>query len=904
MRLGKLLLIGLTVCIYFTYLQRNNLKSIWTEYWKLHKNFDPKMFNGYNPRIPAINKKNEKTDPQAAAIINYKLSYFERDDANKFEILAKNCLKYPANQYFLYELATNSYRAIEEGLSPLILSKLAERLIQLDSENENYYNLKAYALLKSRKGNDFSKVIETLKKAGQCPGRKNPYLLYKQRVISLAKKQDLHFRLIEELNYEAYYDFYLYDTRRELIKYQNFLITENRLDEEKEISLLIKQTTTEDRLQRMQWSMPGGFGGWQLPQQLELQRLNLTKAEADERRMELASYFSFDTIAKSQHESYDERKDANKYVLAIFPFLLLSRLSFIYFTIGLILFILIILRREKLAGFKISKGALGRYMIYSIIFVFSGMLIFTAEIMGELAMGHTHYTYSEIFLFPAFLKEVLSGLSWRDLKEIADAPFYVFLPFISFAAFNLMGIVKFFKPHFDNIVTRIIGAILLAIPAGLLAGVIQGHKYFKYFLAVFFILYAFKYSFRKLKMRNILRALAGSGKEGIADIRAELLYLSGISFLICWFIVLLLTPPTFKSINSEIKKYNGKQIYSYSGNAKKGYKEILKKLYDVNSSEHTFIYFLPLVQSDDLTAVLQDLKKRKYTELQPIGFLRINDVNDKTSGENFDRIMTGYLMFAGKDQLASIVGSINNPDKPRTLTARALLGDKQIKDALLKVLAERRNIGDEPAFESKRSEEIPREYQLITALTVILEPNETVDLVNEYFESHKAERLDMYFHKRAITLLPTPYARKVLNLYLEKVEKEIDSMEDLRKMQLLYPLRETGGFYWDNKTAKNVLSLILKAYYGDEHIEVFGIEYFIDADSAEILLKGLQSDKENLRALCLSLLEKIGYKLNQQQIAKIENDKSWKVRANLSVIDKKNVKEDETDYFVRLIKSL
>jgi hypothetical protein len=336
----------------------------------------------------------------------------------------------------------------------------------------------------------------------------------------------------------------------------------------------------------------------------------------------------------------------------------------------------------------------------------------------------------------------------------------------------------------------------------------------------------------------------------------------------------MLAAPTFKSINSEIKKYNGKQIYSYSGNAKKGYKEILKKIYDVNSSQYSFIYFLPLVQSDDLTAVLQDLKKRKYMEPEPIGFLRINDVNDKTSRENFDRVMTGCLMFAGKDQLPNILNAINNPDKPRTLEARALLGDKHVKDALLKVLAERRNIGDEPVFESKRSQEIPREDQLIAALTVILEPNEIFTLVNEYFENNHAQKVDLYFDF-GFSLLPMAYAKEVLNLYVDKVESEMGKMQDFERVYLLYPLRRTGGFYWDNDSSKRVLNLIIKEYR-ERLIEGFGIEYFINADCSEMLLTGLDSDNENLRAWCLSILEKIGYNFNEQELEKIRNDKTGK----------------------------
>ena len=76
MKSGRLLLIAFAVCIFFTFLQRDNLKSIWQEYWAIHRSYKDSR---YTPKIPAIDRKIEKLDPEAAAIINYKLNFIPKD---------------------------------------------------------------------------------------------------------------------------------------------------------------------------------------------------------------------------------------------------------------------------------------------------------------------------------------------------------------------------------------------------------------------------------------------------------------------------------------------------------------------------------------------------------------------------------------------------------------------------------------------------------------------------------------------------------------------------------------------------------------------------------------------------------------------------------------------------------
>jgi hypothetical protein len=78
----------------------------------------------------------------------------------------------------------------------------------------------------------------------------------------------------------------------------------------------------------------------------------------------------------------------------------------------------------------------------------------------------------------------------------------------------------------------------------------------------------------------------------------------------------------------------------------------------------------------------------------------------------------------------------------------------------------------------------------------------------------------------------------------------------------------------------------------------------LTSDESELLIKGLQSDDENLRAWCVWQLRKIDYKFRDNELKKITEDKSWKVRANLAIFHKSLIKENETSDFVKLVKSL
>jgi hypothetical protein len=259
------------------------------------------------------------------------------------------------------------------------------------------------------------------------------------------------------------------------------------------------------------------------------------------------------------------------------------------------------------------------------------------------------------------------------------------------------------------------------------------------------------------------------------------------------------------------------------------------------------------------------------------------------------------LRYAGRDQMPIILSYMDDPNISWTLIARAKLGDKQVKGKLLAILNETRKIDDDT--DNWQSNE-PRDSDLVSALSVISEPNEAYVLVKEYFGTHSAKQIDSYFNHNSLCILPKETVLKIVNLYLGKVKNEMDQSPDCRAYNLLYPLRDLKEVYWDSRTAKRVLNLILRAAENDDGFNSFGIECDLTNDASDLLVRGLQSKNENLRAWCLWQLKKMDFKFDQSELTKLANDKSWKVRGNLAVISKSSIRENETNAYVKLIKSL
>ena len=581
MKYGRLLFVsGLVVCVCFTFWQKDNLKSIWDEYWAFNKSFCYTK-EGWVPKIPAIKEKIAKTDPEAAAIVNYMLNSTSGHNEQAVDILSRNIFKFPENQYFIYELAMYTGGCLEDGLDPAILLKLSNRLIEFDSKNSNYYYLKAFALLHDRNGSNFDKVVELIKQAEKCEYYKDPHLTYRARVMAIARKQGLPRNLIENLDCVFPYNFFIgkiYDT---LIQYQNLLITERNFAKADEISNVLK-TMISDKMREpfinnnpsfnsfRLYGLGSGFGRWNLPQEVELQRENLTQWEADKKRLELCAIVNPEKKVEFVNKHSEPSEKTQPYVIAVPPFMYFVGMTGVFIFLTIILSIFSFFRKDNLK-IKISKASLVRFLIYGFVCFFASQLLMVISFWDYPCC----YSYRDTFL--------CQRLKLEDIKDLLNVPLrFLILPVAPLAVVLCMGIIRFFKPKFDNIVSRFISGILISIQFGLAIMILQGHTHLKYLPIIIFVLFAFKYSFRKITLRTIIKVFVGSCENGIPALRTDLLKLSVVAAVLCWLGFVLLAYPTKKSMEleeREVKFYT----YSFTDDYEKAYQDILKKIDDANS---------------------------------------------------------------------------------------------------------------------------------------------------------------------------------------------------------------------------------------------------------------------------------------------------------------------------------
>lgn len=907
MKYGRLLFIsGLTICICFTFWQKGNLKYIWNDYWRLNKSFHY-IKEGRVPRLPAVKEKVAKTDPEAAAIINYKLDYtlFSVGDEHRIEVLSKNILKFPDNQYFLYELALCTF--CQDGLDPAILLKLSNRLIELDGKNSNYYYLKAYVLYRNRNGNNFDEVSEIIRQADKCEYYKEPYSIYKDRVVSIARKQGLPRNLIENLDCVFPYNFFIYKIYETLLQYQNLLITEGDYAKADEISNVLK-TMIFDKMREpfinnnpsfnsfRLYGLGSGFGRWNLPQEIELQRENLTHQEADKKRLELCAIVNPEKKVEFVNKYSEPSEKTQPYIIAVSPSMYLVRMTGVFIFLTIVLWTFSFSCKDNLK-IKISKAGLTRFLIYGFVCFFSSQF-FMLKSFWEYQCC---FSYEDIFLCRPLKFEDIKNLieASRDIKSL-----FIVL-FIPLAIVIFMGIIRFFKPKFDNIVSRFISGIMITLPLGLTAAFLQGHTYLKYLPIIIFVLFAFKYSFSKISFGNIFKTFTGTREDEMVVLRTNLLKLSAIAAVLCWLGFLCLTVPTKKSIEGVAKEY---KYYTYSStdDYEKAYRDILKRIDDANLSRSNVLRCIPLVKFGDLPGVLEKLKERKF----PSYWAKESSCFRPPGGKDYDTLTEQSISFllrsAGRDQMPVIINYMDNPDDSRTLVFRAQLGDKSVKDKLINLLDKAIKEETDPVKVQQRDAAMePRELELVSALSVISEPDEAYALFKRYYERHSAGEDYLRFIYESICTLPKDTVLKIQNLYLDDLENKINNSVDNIKYLPLSPLLGVSeGLYLDNETVTKILSLILQTSCPHEYISKFGIEYYLTPQASDLLIRGLQSDNENLRAWCIWQLKKINYKWNENELREIAEDKSWKVRANLTIIDKSLIKENEPSAYVKLIKSM
>lgn len=921
MKTGKIfLIIVITACIGLTVWQFSNLKIVAHEYFSLHKSFCYDKEHNYQAKMPVIKEKVAAADPEAAAVANYKLMPWSDDEYKRLELLAQNCAKFPDNQYFLRELAHSVYCQLDRGLAPKILVQISNRLIELDPKNSNYRYLKAYALLRSRTESNFDEVVEAVKQVLHCEYFKDPYSAYRDRVMGLAQKQGLHYMLSDELMYEDIYNHFSWRIYEDLFGYYKLLITERNFSKAQEISDVLVSMKTADMQFIHLWNtqfyalqlygIGGGFGMWNLPQEIALQRMDLTQAEADAKRMELCKIAipqKTEKILCRQNVAKEANRD---YGIAAIPFIFVARWLFIIVCAGGFVAIISLIRRDNFR-IKISKVSIFLFILYGGIYFIGGMFPFVSEIFDNCSLCCHHFEnrVSEIFLMPP----LLSRIDWSDVEDIFEPlPFCMFV--LPLCIVFVLGVIKFFVDKADNLASRIISGILISVPLGVASFFVSGHRYIGFLPIIIFLLFAFKYSFRKIYFRNIIKAIFCNTQTDCL-LRTNFLKLTAIVAVICWIVVVCLSAPLKKALEREDREVKG-YVYSFINDPQKNYQEILRKTQGPNLRQEEVLRCVPLIQSKDLPAFMDKLKTRKFPaelrgmpgmpgmmpgEMMP-GFPVDKENTDNNEVGLNEQSVTNLLRSVGRDQLPVILKYLKNPDNELALVYRAQLGDKTVKNKMENILQKMAADPNQPEIEQRcdYNEMMPRESQVVLALASISDSNEAFKIISDFYKRRSNNELmgRIEFYVENICVLPKEVILKLQNFYLAG----LTSSSEYTPLSIV--IGQSQDLYVDNEVAGKILELFLSEGLFNRDIEHYGVEYYIGLNNSERLLKSLQSGNEDFRAWSLCQLGRIHYKFSDEQLQKLAKDESWKVRANLAVINKSLIQDNDHSAFVRLVKSL
>jgi hypothetical protein len=175
------------LCLAWLYPHRNELSLYWREWSSFQRHFAYGNEGKFGLRQPFLSRSVAQQDSEAAAIVDLIMQDPSREDFQDIEYIAEQMMKFPTNQYFLYDLACRC--ALRTYIDPQIIDKIADRLIELDPNNGRYYFLKAWAVFYDWGDNRLEKSLDYLEKSYSCPTRSDPYEAYKERTYRLMESE-------------------------------------------------------------------------------------------------------------------------------------------------------------------------------------------------------------------------------------------------------------------------------------------------------------------------------------------------------------------------------------------------------------------------------------------------------------------------------------------------------------------------------------------------------------------------------------------------------------------------------------------------------------------------------------------------------------------------------------------
>ncbi|MHC4215774.1 MAG: hypothetical protein ACYSWP_20695, partial [Planctomycetota bacterium] len=663
--------VAILCCLALGVRQKEDLGLIWREYVSLGRDYE---YDGslLSPRKPLIEDSIALGDPEAAAIAEGRLRGYVDDEP--FDTLAQNIIRFPDNEYFMFELVRRLpiYR---ESLDPGIMLLLAEKLINLDPDNASSHYLKAYALFNNRDGNDIDAVLEELDYANKCLIRAPLYEKYKERTINISNKARLSSVLTAQLSWSEDQNPFAYRLIQDLVRHAHLAFTNGNYASGRRINNslygMMKREIQDGRMTGWKNPRKAGpiphFGRWELPQELELQRATLSDEEARQNRLELCALAAGDQKSRkerAEHKSKIGRKQdklnefsmltasyCGKMVAALASaWLLLSMISLVrgfgqkskIGFAGIILFLCGCLCYFLIAeGVSIGKILSAPRCCYYYPFtealrpmlrpddivdqVGPAMLFFGGPVLALLALWGLSFLKQAKGTFwrlwnPRFLIAVLIGavlavilLSILGFGGIAALVSYLLL--FGVCCFAVYMVIMFGWWLFK---CRFVWLLAVTIPLGFLTFLMSGYTYLRYVpMILFAIIWALVAVNKPSNPKHTIKALAAffSKKPEFIGLRRNCIHLTGIFIVIYWILFISLSPQLARNIKSYAKGYDR---YDYKVSLPEAneatYREVLS-WFDKKDLGKSEIYgLLSLVMPEDLPGVLEKLKEKEFAK--------------------------------------------------------------------------------------------------------------------------------------------------------------------------------------------------------------------------------------------------------------------------------------------------
>jgi len=931
----KVRIIIILCCVGLTIWQLPNLVYLWRQYHSAKLIQRGSVLGLPSASLPIFPPHVEQIDAEAADVANFLLS--SDTDVNESADLV---LKYPKNNLLIYKLINEVLST--DGLDPKIADLLADNRLESQPENAHFHYLKAYVQMHTTPPSDFEKVLEIIEEGNKCEILSFPHYMYHNRILALFEKANLNptYFNIRLLPYEFLHQRQL---ARRLDKQAIQAFTSGERDYGLRIlnagSGMSKKYFDNSR---SYVELVVGTNTLRSIKRTELQYAGLSPNEARDVRYHLSNLKTCLDIVWEKKLEHERQRNILALLIAIG--MLACWLTVSIFLLCLIVSIINLIRRTDKAS-KVGWSAYILFFVCLLFFlvVIAVIALFTDERMRFVMFGGQAET--NLYLPLSFMGvSVFLWLTFWLMSLLKSHRIFSFkitrittLISIAFGIAMIIGLNITNEQDFSlkrelgfflySLVTSAVLWVILILGWWIIRQIpyrwltknriIQLLLTVTFFTGIFVLLYIV---WLKLILSVLLIAsisliifhppseklpslVAGwiqffSKSKRIAATRQKILSLLS-PYLIAFFFCFLISVHFGSNVIREQMLIAKDELADFGPLPKPNqhtYNNMVNKII-TDSFDSDYIGYLHMIEPNDLIRVLSAMKDSEPCRLD-------------------DRRLGYYVKHSAPDVQNIFLDFFEDPNSEDVLICRAKVGDRTVKAELLSILNQKwaaledsggdvehwNNYWDRPRLGDC--------FRIAGALAFMSEPNESLERFLDLVENSDLTRMQkgtflsetLNFYD-SLNDLPGKHATSVLKAYLNKTD-----YSDLRVGREFYALRKTFSQFADADIAEDVLRIMCntsligkppdisikgqtleiqkavdKMFSPEDEAPEFRISIapHFNEGSAPILKEALESTNENLRAYAVWQLTRIGYKWPKEDLDRLTQDKSWKVRANI-----------------------